>query len=566
MWLAKRLRATGLPEDPYLEYVLRILQNGMDVPEKSEALLDALEGVLAPNAAEAFVRDILVTFEKRGPESLEEGSGDDEGEDGVVVVKSSRGSRPISPRRIPTSGSVTSSTSSSPTLNVHAPEFNIGAPEFVPSFNSSSGWGGAEDKHGFLLDGIVTSLKHLDTSEVFQDNGDDYLDYEEAEGFNTLSPEEILQSVFTDLSLDQITSMLELNNYNLEATLESILQPPDPISSEPQSQQNSQGVSPAPQSATPGRQYPLRFLNHPNVQHDPEARLCKFWLQGRCMKGDRCVAAGQGSVGNARAQQSYGRGTVANGIGAGDQNLGPSQEDFPALSPASKSLRPTIDFWGPTAKFVDVAKRPPPKSKTPSGTQKSAKGDIAAPLTPPRRSTRLVDARWVATGDTLAATYAKYRQEAIEAAIQRNKLFQRATEAFLAGNKAAAKAFSLGAHRLNERVEELHRAAGRRIFEERNKSSVYHSLGSSASGEPVIDLHGLHPTEAVEMAEMSLDRLRREKYTGTVLLVTGTGHHSRTQKAKVLPAVRDWLHRSGIRASEGTMRDGRGGVFTVQLQ
>lgn len=139
-------------------------------------------------------------------------------------------------------------------------------------------------------------------------------------------------------------------------------------------------------------------------------------------------------------------------------------------------------------------------------------------------------------------------------------LLRRATEAYLSGNKAAAKAFSLGAHRLNERVQELHRQAGQRIFESRNTVSAQPS-----GSERVIDLHGLHPSEACEMLEVTIGRLQREGYSGHIVVITGTGHHSRGQKAKVLPAIREYLHGVGFRYEEGSMKDKRGGIFTIMI-
>ncbi|KAI8907483.1 hypothetical protein DFJ77DRAFT_434622 [Powellomyces hirtus] len=388
-----------------------------------------------------------------------------------------------------------------------------------------------------------TYTNTADLSEEAGDGDDAYLSYEEAEGYNALSPEEILQSVFMDMSMEEIQDLLEANGWNVERTLEALLKPP------------SESYQP---TSDPGRQVCRHFLAGECLRsdcwysHDPEALVCKFWLAGGCIKGDSCPFTHGGSLMGRAENAGYASSPLASTATKKAQPVA-TVEDFPALGAPKPASKPKIDFWGPTQKFVDVAKKPP--SARPSAVSAA----YTAPKPPNRRSTKLVDVKWVSTGDTLAASYLRYRQEAIDAAIQRNKLFQRATEAYLAGNKAAAKAFSLGAHRLNERVQELHRQAGQRIFESRNTTS------SIKDGSQTIDLHGLHPDEAVEMVEASIARLKREMFTGRVVIVTGTGNHSRGQKAKVLPAIREYLYRVGLRAQEASMTDGRGGIFTLQI-
>jgi hypothetical protein len=83
----------------------------------------------------------------------------------------------------------------------------------------------------------------------------------------------------------------------------------------------------------------------------------------------------------------------------------------------------------------------------------------------------------------LASSYYKHRKEAIELAIERNKLLQQATEAYLSGNKATAKAFSLQAHELNKELDLLNNTAANKIYTERNQQ------------DGVVDLHGLHEDE-----------------------------------------------------------------------
>ncbi|TPX63216.1 hypothetical protein SpCBS45565_g06756 [Spizellomyces sp. 'palustris'] len=517
MWLRNLLAQNRLPYS-YEPYVKNILQGPLDAVERCEALLGITEEILGPKPAEKFVRDVLDALEMRGADSLIE--------DDIPV-------EPPAPTSLPKKAATKS-------------VFKVDAPEFTPL---AGGWSELE-----------VSFQRLDTSDT-DDTGEDgdaaYLDYEESEGYNPFSPEEILQSVFMDLPVDEIQNMLAANGYSVEKTVEAILRPPAPVPSSSPLPTQSQGTgnSILQPFTQPGKQVCRHFLAGRCLRsdcwfsHDPEAMVCKFWLSGTCMKGDQCLF----THGNELVQRIESM-TAPTSTGSPRQSLG--GEDFPALTPSTPKKAPKIDFWGPTQKFVDVAKKKPVVQPAIVAAKQSAQ----SPVTSHRRSTKLVEAKWVSTGDTLAAMYARYRQEAIDAAIQRNKLFQRATEAYISGNKAAAKAFSLGAHRLNERVQELHRQAGVRIFEERNKAGT----NSDPAGH-MIDLHGLHPTEAVEMLEVTIGKLRREHFGGHVVAVTGTGHHSRGQKAKVLPAIRDYLHRVGLKAQEGTMRDGRGGMFTIQL-
>ncbi|KAJ3171841.1 hypothetical protein HDU87_008229 [Geranomyces variabilis] len=519
-WLHKLLADYRIPTDPYLELAKAILKGPLDPADKCEALLELFEPKFGAKRAEGVVREALSLWEKHGDASLDEE--EPVGLSGPVAL-------PKTPSKKP--------------LNVNAPVF---------SFDSSPT---PAQSPRYTEPARVDSMEEEDLADA----DEAYLDYEEDEGYNALSPEEILQSVFMDLPIDEIRALLEANGWNVERTLEAILRPPQPTNMAPY------GAGTLTDSALmePGRQVCRHFLAGECLRsdcwfsHDPEALICKFWLAGGCIKGSTCPFQHGTTIGSvARVETAYVAPLLAQKAPASPKARQVSvDEEFPALGAAKPAARPKLDFWSPTQKFVDVAK------KVPTTPRHALGAATFAPTTNiPRRSTKLVDAKWVATGDTLAASYARHRQDAIDAAIQRNKLFQRATEAYLAGNKAAAKAFSLGAHRLNERVQELHRHAGQKIFESRNSGP-----SSGASADSTIDLHGLHPTEAVEMLETSIAKLRRESFTGRLLIVTGAGHHSRGQKAKLLPAIRDYLYKSGLRAQEASMKDGKGGMFFLQI-
>jgi DNA-nicking Smr family endonuclease len=118
----------------------------------------------------------------------------------------------------------------------------------------------------------------------------------------------------------------------------------------------------------------------------------------------------------------------------------------------------------------------------------------------------------------------------------------------------------LAAQQLNSQVSHLHNEAASKIFSERNKS-----LKTQSGGEVVIDLHGLHPLEAVDKLKDLLRQLKTKRYKGKAIIVTGTGHHSRG-KSKVLPMIRDHLQQCGWNYRDATMQDNRGGVLVIEIK
>ena len=81
-------------------------------------------------------------------------------------------------------------------------------------------------------------------------------------------------------------------------------------------------------------------------------------------------------------------------------------------------------------------------------------------------------------------------------------------------------------------MRKAHREAARLLYEARNRDS-------SSSQEVYVDLHGLHPEEAVEYLEHAL--LDHQDSSRPVYAITGTGHHSKNGKDKVGKAIRNWL-------------------------
>ena len=100
-------------------------------------------------------------------------------------------------------------------------------------------------------------------------------------------------------------------------------------------------------------------------------------------------------------------------------------------------------------------------------------------------------------------------------------------------------------------MRKAHREAARLLYEERNSSTNINS-------ELYVDLHGLHPDEAVEYLERVL--LEQQKSTRPVYAITGTGHHSKNGKDKVGKAVRGWLSEWKYTYKEFSVPGDRGGV------
>jgi hypothetical protein len=134
-------------------------------------------------------------------------------------------------------------------------------------------------------------------------------------------------------------------------------------------------------------------------------------------------------------------------------------------------------------------------------------------------------------------------------------LFDAATQAYLRGDKAAAKRLATEGRRQQATMEQLHARAATAIFRERN-----------AGQTSALDLHGLHPHEAVDLLSRHVSQLRasaKNRAERTFQVITGTGHHSQQRgKPKVLPAVLTCLERLHC-AYRDVSPDGRGGLLSV---
>lgn len=109
-------------------------------------------------------------------------------------------------------------------------------------------------------------------------------------------------------------------------------------------------------------------------------------------------------------------------------------------------------------------------------------------------------------------------------------------------------------------MRKAHREAARELYEERNRSSVNGS-------EIYVDLHGLHPEEAVEYLERVL--LENSKEPRPVYAITGTGHHSKNGKDKVGKAIRNFLNEWRYAYREFSVpgdRNNMGGILGIDAR
>jgi hypothetical protein len=164
------------------------------------------------------------------------------------------------------------------------------------------------------------------------------------------------------------------------------------------------------------------------------------------------------------------------------------------------------------------------------------------------------DMPWISTGEVVNQVYSMSRAEAEEHSRLRNQYFRLATEAFIAGDRKTAKEMSIKGREHDRLASEYHQQAAEKIFQKRNDR-----LQKLMQGRHIVDVHGLHPNEAIGVLDERLQSLR----SGDVIdVITGTGHHSFDGDAKLLPALQKHLSSNGWRYEE--IRVGaRGGALRV---
>ncbi|KAK4239818.1 hypothetical protein C8A03DRAFT_42597 [Achaetomium macrosporum] len=167
---------------------------------------------------------------------------------------------------------------------------------------------------------------------------------------------------------------------------------------------------------------------------------------------------------------------------------------------------------------------------------------------------------WLETGEKANKAYLKARQEAIKHGGLRNKFLQSAAQAWNRNDARAAKALSLRGQSENDLMRKAHREAAQKLYEERNKDR-------SSCPEIYVDLHGLHPEEAVEYLEGIL--MENATETRPIYAITGTGHHSKNGKDKVGKAIRSFLNEWRYAYREFSVpgdRNSTGGILGIDAR
>ncbi|CAK4542578.1 unnamed protein product [Aphanomyces euteiches] len=278
--------------------------------------------------------------------------------------------------------------------------------------------------------------------------------------------------------------------------------------------------------------------------HDTHLIPCRYWIRGGCLQGDECAFAHSFAVAvsqySAQPVEEEDEGNVEDQI---EWNF-PSLQEGNGMAKVAPSVEESLSLDFKRAVSTS-APRPPPTFSSSFAYQAPTKKQ-------PGKSTTMSITQWVETGDHVAAQYQKARATARDLALARNQCFMNATRAFRANNKALAKSLSRQGQQLNADMKQAHFEAATLIFEARNPQ--YEVDG-------IVDLHGLHVAEAVELLAWLLPSI---KTRDSICVVTGSGHHSHHQRLR--PAVERFLTAEGYTFTSVPDRKGYVGMLNVSLR
>ncbi|XP_057502906.1 polyadenylate-binding protein-interacting protein 7-like isoform X2 [Actinidia eriantha] len=171
------------------------------------------------------------------------------------------------------------------------------------------------------------------------------------------------------------------------------------------------------------------------------------------------------------------------------------------------------------------------------------------------RSSSLAAPVWIETGEAVANIFSELREEARDHARLRNAYFAQARQAYLIGNKALAKELCVKGQLHNMHMKAAHGKAQESIYRQRNPVSP-EMQGNVRGQERIIDLHGLHVSEAIQVLKRDLTVLRSTARSVEqrlpVYICVGTGHHTKGSRtpARLPIAVQRYLLEEGIEYAE----------------
>ncbi|XP_043810710.1 pentatricopeptide repeat-containing protein At4g33170 [Manihot esculenta] len=137
---------------------------------------------------------------------------------------------------------------------------------------------------------------------------------------------------------------------------------------------------------------------------------------------------------------------------------------------------------------------------------------------------------WLETGAAVANMYSELREEARDHAQLRNACLEQARHAYLIGNKALAKELSVKGQLHNIHMKAAHGKAQETVYRLRNPVGP-ETQTEGWGHERIIDLHGLHDSEAIYVLKHEVSVLRSTARAAEqplqVYIHVGTGHHTR---------------------------------------
>jgi len=426
-----------------------------------------------------------------------------------------------------------------------------------------------------------------------------------------MTPLEMLVLVIQDVNPDKIEKAFSKSGYDFERTLEALTAA---------RASGTEAVTPfmGDIRSTQTCRHFLQgncFRKDCWYSHDLDSMVCKFWyevrrpfffyirsysfffevhvahlyrslplylnrLKGQCLKGETC-----------EFNHYIDTSKVTGPPPAPVKPKPPTMDDFPSLSASTSSAKSKGSSKGPKSNGKHDSKQSsvdiltsqleekvkvssPPLAKPGISYSATAAAAASKPLTPLQRNDDTEELRkafklemaptsipWLETGTKLNNEYLKSRAKAIEYGKARNQCFELAAQAYLRNDGAAAAKLSSQGREYNDLMMGTHREASRQIFNSRNQSMIK----STNKGETWIDLHGLHVDESLAFLDEFMEKLEKEVYTGIVYVVTGTGNHSSNSRAKIKPAIIDWLESWGYVWREMSVDKVHGGVLAVQV-
>lgn len=248
---------------------------------------------------------------------------------------------------------------------------------------------------------------------------------------------------------------------------------------------------------------------------------------------------------------------------------GPPRSRSPIIAPTFPPARPLPEVDEDALDHKVTRKKRGPKPRAPvtdlswssmceSGVRLDSRPSVPAPPVsphqvgrdvsnlpaPPRQAGEFTMARDGSENSMYARQGQQKREEALWHGREMSRYFQEAQSAYHSGNGGLAKELSERGKQAQAEVRRLNREAKDLIFNAKNAHISRDNLRE-------IDLHGLSVRESIEVVQEHLQLATSVIGVGArVRIITGAGIHSQGGKAKIKPAVSEWLQRRGYRFME----------------